>query len=219
MNRISLYIFLILIYLGISKSFSPDSDAGLYIFNQNGLPVIFNEEPVSLILIESLEKGLFIKSYFHRYLKVNPYLGADEITAKVGEDFYENNSKNIGLSIFRREERKHHVSFTPTPPGVLFVGDPSFGIWKKNESGEKFWFFHRAYKDIPEILNWGKFRPSFDFYTKSTKAIEENTIYLGDNNEFGINGKYSQFTLNKIIKHKRINIDFIKHLKFFFSIP
>lgn len=219
MNRFSLYVFLILIFLGFSKSFSPVVHGKLYVVNEKVYPNYFPEEPVTIILLDSFKTGFLIKTYFHKYLKIYAFGEPEELVIKTSKDFWKDNYKNRGLSLYRKEERKHQMNFTPMPPGTLFIHDPSFGNWVKEDSGDQKWKFHRAYKDFPKILGWGKYRPTKTFYNQLQLNLKQNIPFYGSKNEFGEKGVITNRNFPKSNIDKRDKIKFIQHLKDLFKFP
>lgn len=219
MNRLSLYIFLILIFLGFSKSFSPVIYGKLYIVNEKVYPNYFPEEPVTLILLDSFKTGFLIKTYFHKYLKVFAFGEPEELIIKTSKDFWKTNYKNRGLSLYRKEERTHQMSNTPLPPGSLFLNDPSFGTWEKVDSGEQVWEFHRAYKEFPKVLGWGSYRPSKKFFNTMQLNINLKLPFFGLNKEFGEDGIITNKNFPKSNIDKRDRINFLQHLKDLFRFP
>lgn len=219
MNRISLYIFLILVFLGFSKSFSPAEHNKHYIANEKVYPNYFIEEPITVILIDSFKTGFLIKTYFHKYLKVYAFGEPEELVMRTSKDYWKTHYKNRGMSLYRKEERKHKRSYTPMPPGSLFVGDPSFGHWVKENSGEQRWVFHRAYRDFPRVLGWGKFRPNKKFYTKMKSSLQQDVPFYGLNNEFGENGVLTNKFFPKSNIDRRDKVPFLIHLKELFQLP
>lgn len=220
MNKISLYILLILIFLGLSKSFSPMERDSLYIENERVFPSFFPGAPITLILIDSFEKGLAIKTYYQRYSLVHAFRPPEEITARVSKEFWNKNLSNLGMSLFRRRERDMIESTTAEPPGALFLGDPSYGSWEYDNSGEKFWVFHRPYRHFPKILGWGKFRPSYTFYKQLMTNSAQGVIFYGPHNEFGTKGEVTR-SWAKNYHGEKFNgqVDFLNHLKKFLRLP
>ncbi|MBT5094359.1 MAG: hypothetical protein HOM21_08965, partial [Halobacteriovoraceae bacterium] len=63
MNRISLYTLLILIFLGLSKSFAPSEHKTPKIDNALVFPNYFLGSPLSSILVDAFQTGFLIKTY------------------------------------------------------------------------------------------------------------------------------------------------------------
>ncbi len=220
MNKISIFIFLILLYLGLSKSFSPSEKASTYIINQQVFSSYFEGAPLSLVLVDSFQAGFLIKTYFQKYKVIHGFKTPETVIIRTSQKFWKENKKNVGLSLFRRAEGKKIESTTPMPPGILYINDPSYGKWVNSDSGRKVWKFHRAYRHFPNLFMWGKFRPSEDFYKKALIHIENNLAFYGLNNEFGIEGEITKVELAEFINKKEyIKLDFLGHLKKLFEIP
>ncbi|OUR96219.1 hypothetical protein A9Q84_07625 [Halobacteriovorax marinus] len=200
MNKISIYILLILIYLGLSKSFSPSEKKAPYIPNEKVFPSYFYGAPISIILLESFQTGFLIKTFFQKYKIIHGFKHPETLIVRTSYSFWEKNKKNVGMSIFRRGERKNTESLIPMPPGILYIGDPAYGHWEIQDSGEKLWFFHRAYRHFPNIFNWNIFRPSEKFYETALTFLTHDKSYYGENGEFGTEGSLTREKLE--IKEK-----------------
>ncbi|ATH08961.1 hypothetical protein BIY24_13690 [Halobacteriovorax marinus] len=221
MNKISIYILLTLIYLGLSKSFSPSEKRAPHVPNEKIFPSFFFGAPISIILLDSFQTGFLIKTYFQKYKIVHGFKHPETIIVRTSYSFWEKNKGNIGMSIFRRGEKKNTQSDIPMPPGILYVGDPAYGHWEMLNSGEKGWVFHRAYRHFPAIFNWGTFTPTERFYNTAVAFEEHDKTYYGDNNEFGTNGKLSE-EKNQLEKEKDEEVrktDFRERIDRLFHIP
>ncbi len=179
MNKISLYVFLILVYLGLSKSFSPTETRSPFLADQSVFDSYFQGAPLTVILLDSISSGFLIKTYLHKYKLVYAFRPPEEISVRVSKDFWEKNLKNHGLSLFRRKDNSSKSNAIVMPPGTLFIGDPSYGSWVTTDYGEKVWEFHRTYKNFKEMLGWTKFTPSFNTYQKM-KSHLANEISFRD---------------------------------------
>lgn len=208
MNKFSLYVLLILIYLGISKSFSPSERKTFYILNEKVFPNIFLDSPVTVILKEAFSVGFIIKTYYHKYLIVHAFKPPEEIIVRTSKEFWDNNQKNLGMSLFRRGEKDNEYSNIAMPPGSLFVGDPAYGTWELTGYGGKIWSFHRTYKNFPQTFGWGEFRPDLNFYERMKIHISDRSTFYGLNNEFGTDGVVSKdyHVENFDMKNDKINI-------------
>ena len=197
MSRIGLYILLVLIYLGLSKSFLNDDEIVTYIKSPKVLSSLFPGNAISVILIDQYETGLFIKSFHHRYKIIYGFNPVPKfISTKVSQEFYKLNGKNIGLSLFRRGPNGLIESTVPAPPGSLYVGDLAFGNWRYKDSGEKVWKFHNAYQNFPKLFGWKKFTPNHQYYKTMKIHFDKNEPFYGLNNEFGTEGSLSTYKKN-----------------------
>lgn len=220
MNRFSLYIFLILIFLGLSKNFSPSV---VKIYQMKNIAIFgetFKEDNFSILLLDTFKTGFMIKTYFLKLKIAYPFKPSEVITVRTSYDLFTYYKQFLGMSLYRIGENMQDQDSTPMPPGTLFVGNPAYGRWKLHDSGERYWKFHRAYQRFPNLFFWGDFRPSFSFY-KSTKASLKNNIpYFGDQNQFGIDGSITKKALNTEDEQASyIKIKLKKYIKKYISTP
>lgn len=192
MNKISLYLLLILIYLGLSKSFAPSEQANIYIPHEFALQHQFESSPISIILTDAFKTGFLIHTHFHRYSVVHVFKPPEDIYVRTSERFWNKHLAHIGMSIMRRNDREEEASMTPMPPGFQFLGDPAYGSWQQHESGRMIWQFHNAYREFPKLFGWGDFVPDKKFYQMGLRYLENKRPYLGEDNEFGSLGKITQ---------------------------
>lgn len=217
MNKISLYILLILIFLGLSKSFSPNHKNIKFLKDKNSFSSLENEAPVSLILIDSFTRGTFIKSYLQNYKLIHGFKPKETkvITFRTTKEFWTKSKKHLGMSLFRRENKLSLGSNLPMPPGTLFIGDLAYGNWQKTQQGNKVWIFRRSYSHFPDLLGWGNFKPSEKFYLKILEHKQKVKVFYGENNEFKKTAPPSNSTKEKESLNKKI----ISYLKSYWSFP
>lgn len=196
MNRVveglSLYILLIILFLGLSKMFSHSQQATKFIKNEKVISYYFPGSPLTLILLDAFQAGFIIKTY---YLKVRVVRGAGQATVvsfRTSEDFFYKNKMNIGMSIFRRHEDEKTEGTNVLPPGSLYIGDPIYGRWIYKESGDRVWQFYKAYRGLPETFLWGDFRPTYDFYDKLQIHGTNKQPFYGIHQEFGTEGSITK---------------------------
>lgn len=212
-NRFAYFIFLILIFLGVSKSFAPTGKSSLFVRNTRQIADLFDEMPVTVILLDAYDSGLMIKSHFHKYKVVRIYKPSSIITARVSKRFYERHLDHIGLSLFRRSERGDEY-FNPVPPGSLFVGQLAYGQWTLQKSGLRKWQFHRAYRRLSHEFYWGEYRPTRKFVNFYEIHLRSNRPYFGPEDEFGPKGSVTQQLLEIHSDFKR---QFSFNLKEYFT--
>ncbi|MEH0862089.1 hypothetical protein [Halobacteriovorax sp. DPLXC-1] len=217
MNKFSLYVLLILLYLGISKSFSPSEKKTIYIPNANAFASIFKGSPISVILEKEFSTGALIKTYYHQYQIIHAFKAPQRYNIRISRDFHLENKKNIGMSLFRRFENGE-ISTVPLPPGSIYIGSPAYGTWRTSGSGQKVWRFHRTYKNFPMIFRWGDFTPTYSFYRKMIALEKLDTPFYGLNDEFGTDGKVTQENY-KLKKNVKRETDFKDILKKYTKIP
>lgn len=198
MNKIALYIFIVLIFLAAIRGFVPDFKSKSYIEDESSYLKIFKDAPVSAILLDAYEMGFILKSYIHSYRVFKVFERSRTITFRVSHDYFQKTLGYIGLSLFRRSEGEDDRGSTvPVPPGSLFVGKPSYGSWRyKRGEREKVWVFYRRYRYFNQEFFWGDFLPNRDFYRALNRSLEENKVFRGLNNEFGSEGVLTQSRLS-----------------------
>lgn len=213
MNKVIIYIVLVLLYLGLSKSLSPSEYGVNYVFNKQSLEKIIGTGPVSVILTDIHSTGFIIKTYYHKYKVVYAYQGYEEIIARTSSKYTSTHQDHIGLSIMRRYE-DGKVDHTALPPGSIFIGDRNFGSWIKDRDNEKKWKFYRAYRHLPNYLGWGEFVPTYRFYQEALVRMNNKETFFGFNDEFGIEGDITKSFFPNYFKRKiETQIDFEKFFK------
>lgn len=217
MNKVIIYIVLVLVYLGLSKSLSPSEYGVSYVFNKQSLEKLIGAGPVSVILTDIHSKGFIIKTYYHKYKVVYGFQGYEELIARTSSQFSAQHKNHIGLSIFRRYE-DGKISDTALPPGSIFIGDRNFGSWTKNNKNERVWKFYRVYRHLTNYLGWGKFKPTYKFYQEVQVRMNNNETFYGFNDEFGIDGSITkEFFPNYYKRADQTNTNFKNFLKDYFK--
>ncbi len=220
MNKISLYTLLLLLFLGLSKSFSPSAQKTTFVQNEQVFPGLFSGAPLSLVLVDAFEAGFFIKTYYLKFKIVHGFKQPEFLVVRTNNKFFKKNQNNIGMSLFRRYERNNTESTTPLPPGSIYVGDPAFGGWKYHNSGERKWHFHRVYRHFAVQFFWDKYRPNYEFYEKVKIHMKNDTPFYGLNGEFGTKGSITgRLYETSPYRTKESKINFLDHLKEYISIP
>ena len=216
MNKISLYILLILIFLGFSKSFSPNLKNINFIKDEKMFSRFIKDGPLSLILIESYEHGTFIKSYFQKYRVVHGFkpLKNQFIIFRTSKNFWEKGKMNVGMSLYRTEKANTPGNSVPMPPGFLFVGDLAYGNWQtKNNS--KVWTFQRSYAHFPKLFKWGSFIPNKKFFLKAVDHKKKGLPFYGEKNQFKkTHSSQKALSENETSIHK-----ILKYLKSYWLFP
>ncbi len=221
MSKISIYILLILLFLGISKSFSPKQKVFTYIDNRNVLPHFFPSEHTGIILLGFNNSGYFIKTHYMHLKIIHSFRAPEYKVVRTSRAFLENNKNFVGLSIFRRAEitdNKSTESILPTPPGSFYVGNQAFGKWVLQDSGKKIWNFYRIYKHYPDLFGWGTFRPDTEFHKIMELHKSKAQIFYGINNEFGTQGSVTkEFLISNFNTKKKPQKTFKKYLASLFK--
>jgi hypothetical protein len=219
MGKISIYVLLCLIYVGFSKSVISIHENIPFLKSEKIFDSFFQNAPISVVLIKTFKKGFFLKSYFLKIRVVHGYFPSEDLIIQTSEDFYNKNLYNLGMAIYQRKTLESPGRSIPQPGGSIFIGDLTFGSWKIDHSGDRVWEFHRAFRFFPEILGWGDYRPSLEFYQKLKINETFNRPFYGLTGEFGTSG---HITSKYFLKPETIEVEkrepFITHLKNLFLI-
>ena len=191
MDRLSIYVLFVLIFLGVSSSFSPSEQGAYYIIDQRVFANYFKAAPVSLVLADSFQTGFLIKSYFQKYKVIYGFRPAETVIVRTSKAFWHKNLSNLGMSLFRRNEDGTEHSI-PMPPGTMFLGNLAFGSWQYERGADKVWRFHRAYRSFPQMFGWNGFIPTYDFYENLKRFDALERPFYGLNNEFGSDGSVTK---------------------------
>jgi hypothetical protein len=191
-----------------------------FLTNEKVFPSIFPHGPLTVILEDSFYTGFLIKTYYQKYRLLQGLQPVTHLIVRTTKDFWTKNIPFHGMSLFRRGEFQEHMSLTPMPPGTLYLGDPAYGKWTYDSSGQKFWKFHYAYREFPEYLGWGEWTPNYDFFDTSVLHENNNQSFLGLNKEFGIDGYISKKAFPmKLYYTPKYTLDIQFHSKKFFKVP
>lgn len=219
MNKISVYVFLVLLYLGLSKGLSPSEQKNEYIVNSDVLAANFQGSPLSIILLDSFQAGLVIKTYYLKLKLIRVFQIPKIVVVRTTSEYWEEVRAYAGMSIFRRDNNLVE-SMLPLPPGSLFLGHSGFGKWVFTDSGERVWKFHKAYRNYPNLLLWGDFRPTRKFLKVMNVYKKNNKPFHGLKKEFGLDGKLSKKNLSLLIDQTRQKQTSLQeHLKKYLAVP
>lgn len=116
----------------------------------------FSDMPEYSIILDDMQvDGNFVKKYFHRYrvfyaLKIPgqsedlQFLDIKTDLLEVPEDVYRSHEPDLGMVVASKTS-DGQTSRTPQPAGYQYVGNPRYGEWRTNRSGESFWSFYGKY--------------------------------------------------------------------------
>lgn len=191
MGRVLYYVLLILIYLGIAKGLAPSEFGIDYIRSNRDLSKLIPGAPITAVLIDTHSTGFIIKTYYQKYRVIYGFQTVEELIVKTSSNFAEISKAHIGLSLFRRDSQKTE-SFTPIPPGSLYIGNKEYGFWKYQKGDKRTWKFYRVYRNLPKFFGWGDFRPSQQFYAELRQALKSDTPFIAEEYGFGPTGERTQ---------------------------
>lgn len=87
------------------------------------------------------------EAYFHKYILEENGETRETGWEKVDESFYEANQEHLGMAILAKPygvfEQDRQIQ--AAPPGMAYVGNPKYGEWKEDSSGDKFWSWYGKY--------------------------------------------------------------------------
>lgn len=213
-NKIIIYVCLIFLYLGLSKSLSPSELGISYVTNEESLSELIRGAPLSVILTDTHATGFIIKTHYHKYRVVYGFQTYEELIVRVSRNFMLEHTNHIGLSIMQRNS-DNVSSFSALPPGSVFIGDRSFGTWQYNKSTKmKEWKFHRAYRYLPKYLGIQDLVITEKFYDQVKLAKKEGKKFLGFNDEFGLQGSLTKKAFpSYFAKENKKTLDIKEYLK------
>ncbi len=220
MTKISIYILLILIYLGLAKSFYPQEESIEVINDARDLAALIHESPATAVLIDQFTTGFIIPTYFQKYMVVSLYRPSYILTVRTNHRWWESQKDYLGMSIFTRVNNFTPELFLPTPPGAAFLDDPTMGEWY-DENHEDRWRFHRPYRELlPELLGWDNFVPNRTFYNLAQLHQEQHKVFYGLNNEFGTKGTIGQrLLIHSILRPNNKKMTWKDYVKSWFYWP
>lgn len=131
----------------------------------------------SVVLVDQIEKGYIIKTYYHKYIIVSAYSQPRSIIIKVSRNYYNKNKSHLGLSLYSIKSMNEPADFIVDIPGAVFIGDPRFGVWRYSEQfRDKIWIFFRIYRRLSRITGLSELNiTKSDFNSIKTKRIETFT--------------------------------------------
>lgn len=201
MYKVFLYTILVICYLGLAKALSPTEHGIQYLQNERAFTNLTNKKNASFVLIDVHATGFLIQTYYQKFRIISEFGDIDEMVVRTNRDFAKKHMKHVGLSVYRRVEGREE--FLPLPPGSMFIDNSTYGYWKTLKNGRVVWRFHRSFKNFPQYLGWGSFRPDMDFYQRMRSAINLNQAFYGTNHEFGPDGSVTKQSFPHFFREDR----------------
>ncbi len=176
----------------------------------------------SIALEDMKEEGNFFKDYFHRYKIVygKKSGSADELEFQsattdwypISKKEYEKYYGFLGMVIASKSEAGN-ISDDKYPPGYQYVGDPKYGNWRQDSSGNSFWEFYGKYALLSHMF--GMFgRPVYRTDWNGYRDFRgRRSPYYGSKREYGTNGVYTKRT-NKSFFERRQRMEAAKKAQF-----
>lgn len=119
----------------------------------------------SVILNDMSSQGLFVQDYFHRYRIILPESGqktgdggqpkfTQKMTnwVKVDEATYNKYKDSLGMVLLTKKA-DGTIDDVPQPPLYQYIGDPRFGKWETDKSGNQGWAWLAAGMVLSELMD------------------------------------------------------------------
>jgi hypothetical protein len=163
---------------------SPPNPLTRLVQNLSGVPTF------SIVLADMHEEGNFFKKYYHKYQVVMPENTTSTDWLEVPDDFFQQNLPFLGMTIYVKKDGQSSAEVGP--PGYEYVGDPKYGSWQRDSSGNSFWAFYGQYALLSHLLGGGPiYRNNWDTYQTHRG---QGRPYYGPNREYGTEGSYTRKT-------------------------
>lgn len=101
--------------------------------------------------------------YFHKYILEKNGETTETDWEQVDEDMYFANLEFLGMAILSKPYgvfEKDRIT-QPSPPGMAYVGNPRYGEWQEDGSGDRFWSWYGRYAFFSSLFF---FPPSYYSY-------------------------------------------------------
>jgi len=162
------------------------------------------QKEYSVILADMKEnKGLFSSTYEHRYqIIINEDIETTNWTA-VPPEVYRRYASFLGMTILSKT-KEGGVSESASPPGYQYVGNPKYGQWQTDHSGNSFWAFYGKYAMFSHLFGLGSrtiYRNDWDDYRRYSSR---GRPYYGPNREYGTNGSITKKTRPNFYRRNQV---------------
>lgn len=201
MYKFFLYTILIICYLGLAKALSPTEHGIQYLQNEKGFTQLADKNQMTFILIDVHATGFLIQTYYQKYRILSDFGDVEELVVRTSKEFAKKHLDHVGLSVYRKFDTTEE--FLPLPPGSLYIGNSGYGFWKTLKNGKVVWRFYKSFKNFPQYLGWGQFRPDIEFYQRMRSSVNLNQPFFGTNNEFGPEGSITKQSFPHFFREDR----------------
>lgn len=138
------------------------------------------------------------EKFFHKYTVIINDKKTEQ-WEEVSEETFDKNADNLGMAILTKaygkyEDEKNTIA---TPPGLDFVGNPAYGEWKQDSSGNSFFHYYGMYSLFNDLSGN---RYSRDYYNDYDRNYRGSRPYYSGG--YGTNSeetrkKYSSSSMYK----------------------
>ncbi|OQY49524.1 MAG: hypothetical protein B6230_07960 [Desulfobacteraceae bacterium 4572_89] len=145
------------------------------------------DKPTYSILLDDMKKeGTFSKSYYHKYLVVEPDGSKKTDWLRVPEKYFRANEAFLGMALVTKKDGV--VEDQVSPPGYGYVGDSEYGRWRQDSSGGSFWEFYGKYAFFSSLFG-GWYHPVHrNDYGMYRKYRSQGRPFFGSRKEYGSSG-------------------------------
>lgn len=142
----------------------------------------------SIVLDDMKEEGNFLKTYYHKYRIITEDGISHTDWKEVPKSFFQDYLPFLGMTIWVKEDGQEKSQVGP--PGYEYVGNPRYGSWHRDHSGNSFWVFYGQYRLMSDLLGPGPiYRSHYNDYSRYTS---QGRAYYGDKKQYGTNGSFTQ---------------------------
>jgi hypothetical protein len=158
----------------------------------NIITTYINEQNYSVLLAD-MNYDESKKKYYHKYkIIIDKSKSSEEIDDKdfkvvdtdwkeVSPIIFDQHQQDLGMTILSKENgtlKKNSV-----PAGYNnYVGNPKYGSWQTNSSGNSFWVFYGKYAMLRSLFGGSRYyRTDYDYYRRNTYGRD----YYGRNKRYG----------------------------------
>ena len=186
--------------------------AMLFLWSCSGAPedglaqtiALFKDTPEYSIVLEDMKQdGNFVKTPYQQYRVYflqdlpgeEPKFRTHETGwIQVSEETYKKYEGALGMTIAMKTS-KGEESTTPQPTGYQYVGNPQYGQWRTNSSGDSFWEFYGKYAFISSVFDVFESPFKRKYYNNYHNNYYKNRVpYYGRNKQYGTAGSYTRKT-------------------------
>lgn len=150
----------------------------------------------SIVLQDMDASGTFFKSYHHLYTYIygTEQEGEEGLVfhtgqtpwTEVSKKFYEENQGLLGMVLLSKGGEGKVVE-DHFPPGYQYVGNPRYGQWRTDSSGNSFWEFYGKYALFRDFLGLATLPLYRSHYASYTDHRRRGEPYFGPS---GSSGRY-----------------------------
>lgn len=116
-------------------------------------------------------------TYFHRYLYIENGARREGDWEQVTPEFYEEHWDDLGMALVEKPtgQFENEANTVASPPGMNYVGNPHYGQWTNDSSGNTFWHYYGQYAFFSNLFGG---QPSY--YSRSDHEAWDRNRRAGD---------------------------------------